>query len=238
MTNDNEKKSINNEIKIQKNQNKAMVTDNKGQSQSVKSSTKNIATTKKPATSTKTVTKTNINNDVKTHKTTEPNKIGQTSSGEHEVSKIKEEIQKTKNEIELISIFGKLEKNLISVLQTIPKHVDDEGKESSKANIKSYIKKVELARKIFDEYENTAKLITAMTESKEDDQESIEISKKVIETGTKVDGAKINEKDLLKQVQAIEKQTNGLEKVEIETLGDTVIVKKMKPISKEMEYKK
>lgn len=151
-----------------------------------------------------------------------------------EIQKTREQIQKTKNEIELIGIFTKLEKNLIEVLQIIPKNIDDEGKESVIANIKAYKEKVELARKIFDEYENTAKLITELSDSKENDQESIDISKKVIESRDKQNKSKIDEKDLLRQVQAMEKQTKGLEKIEIETLGDQVIVTKKKSLTKEL----
>lgn len=152
------------------------------------------------------------------------------------VNKRELEIQKTKNAIELIGIFKKLEKNLVDVLQALPENIEEEG--NILANIKAYNKKVELARKIFDEYENTSNLITNLIESQKNDIESIEISKKVIEPTDKEQKSKINEKDLLKQVQAMEKQSKGLDKIEIEAVGDTVIVKKKPILGRELELKK
>lgn len=150
-----------------------------------------------------------------------------------ESKKIEDEIQAAKNEIELINIFNRLESKLIEILQDFPTDIVGDKKETAKTNIKSYIEKVNLASRIFDEYENTAKLIVKFNDSKEDDMESIEISKKVIENRAESESS-INEKDLLKKVQDIEKETNGLEKVEIETDGKTVIVKKKKDLTKEM----
>ena len=138
----------------------------------------------------------------------------------------------SKNEgLETLDKFKDLEKKLVEVLNTIPTDVSKEGKKTEKENIKSYMDKVAKARKLFDEYEALAEKLTEMTAKNENDQESIDISKKVIES-RETDGSKlINEKDLRKQYKAIEKQTKGLEKVEIETLGDTVVVKKKKKTS-------
>ena len=186
-------------------------------------------------TSQKVVVEKNQNTTTQISKTTKEKtqQTKQKSDKKSEIEKVNEEIKKTKNEIELIGIFSKLEKNLVEVLQTIPKDVSEEGLDSEKANIKSYMEKVQLARKLFDEYENTARIITLLSESKENDQESIEISKKVMEIREGKSKTNIDEKELLRQVQAIEKQSKGLEKVEIETIGDTVIVKKKKLNSKE-----
>ena len=80
-----------------------------------------------------------------------------------------------------------------------------------------------------DEYENTSKLITSIIESQKDDNKSIEMYKKVIEPTNEAQKSNINEKELLNQIQSIEKQTNGLGKIEIENVGDTVVVTEKTP---------
>lgn len=128
--------------------------------------------------------------------------------------------------LEAVEKFKDLEKKLVEVLNSLPTDISKEGKKTEKENIKSYIDKVSKARKIFDEYEQLAEKLTEITAENENDQDSIEISKKVIES--REENSNINEKDLIDQYKLIEKQTKGLEKVEIETLGDTVVVKKKK----------
>ena len=132
-----------------------------------------------------------------------------------------------KKELEIFDKFKDLETKLVDVLKTIPEKIDEEGKESEKENIESYMKKVQEARKLFDEYEALADKLNDMNKKNTNDEDSIEISKKVIASG-KSEEFKINEKDLLAQYNAMSKQTKGLEKVEIETMGDKVVVKKKK----------
>ena len=132
-----------------------------------------------------------------------------------------------KNAIELINIFQKLENNLVDVLQTIPAKAESEDKGSVIESIKAYKKKVELAREIFDEYENTSHMITKFIESQKDDKESIEIYKHVIGPDEDIQKVEqIDEKDLLNQIQVMEKQGKGMQKIEIETVGGTVVVKR------------
>lgn len=132
-----------------------------------------------------------------------------------------------KEEMEIFEKFKQVETKLVQALKTIPEDVSKEGKPSEKENIESYIKKVANARKLFDEYEGLAEKLNDMNTKNENDQDSIDISKQVIES-RKTGVAKINEKELLSQYKAMEKQTKGLEKVEIENLGDKVVVKKKK----------
>jgi len=142
----------------------------------------------------------------------------------------KKEVKK-ENGFELLKKFKDLELKLVDVLKTIPSDVSQESKGSEKENIKSYIDKVTNARKIFDEYEQIAQKLTEMTAESENENESLEISKKVIES-REIEGVKdINEQDLIKQYNLVSKQTKGLETVEIETMGDTVVVKKKKKTS-------
>ena len=132
-----------------------------------------------------------------------------------------------KKEMEIFDKFKDLETKLVETLKTIPATVSEEGKGTDKENIESYMKKVKEARKLFDEYEALANKLNEMNAKNENDEDSIEISKKVIES-RKTGIESISEKELLSQYKAMEKQTKGLEKVEIETLGDKVIVKKKK----------
>ena len=132
-----------------------------------------------------------------------------------------------KQEMEIFDKFKALEEKLVEVLETIPKQISEEGKGSEKANIESYSKKVKKARELFDEYEALANKLNEMNKKNKSDEDSIEISKKVIES-RKMGSFKINEKELLDQYKAMSKQTKGLEKVEIETMGEQVIDKKKK----------
>ena len=135
-----------------------------------------------------------------------------------------------KQEMEIFDKFKSLEEKLVEVLKTIPKQISEEGKGSEKENIESYSKKVKKARELFDEYESLADKLNEMNKKNESDEDSIEISKTVIES-RKMGSFKINEKELIEQYRAMSKQTKGLEKVEIETMGDKVIVKKKKKSS-------
>ena len=132
-----------------------------------------------------------------------------------------------KAEMEIFDKFKALEEKLIDILKTIPKSIDEENKGSEKKNIESYSKKVKKARELFDEYEALANKLNEMNSKNENDNDSIEISKTVIES-RKLGSFKINEKELLEQYKAMSKQTKGLETVEIEAMGEQVIVKKKK----------
>ena len=200
--------------------------------------TTKTATTKSAQTKPTAKTTTPIKTTTQTKVVTTKTPATQKTTTQKVEKKAQTEEQKTKNAIELIGIFKKLEKNLVDVLQDIPQNVEDEGKESVLADIKSFKTKVDLARKIFDEYENTSNLIAQMIEAEKNDKESIEISKKVIEPTDKSQKSKINEKDLFKQVQSMEKQSNGLDKIEIEAVGDTVVVKKKSILGREPELRK
>lgn len=64
------------------------------------------------------------------------------------------------NEISLVDRFKKLEEELVAVLKIEePTFEDDTKKQVVKSQLKSYIKKVEKARQLFDEYETVAKEI-------------------------------------------------------------------------------
>lgn len=143
---------------------------------------------------------------------------------------IKVEEKKTDDGLSLFNKFKTTEKKLIDVLKEIPKEIPEAQGIEEKKNIKSYINKVEQARKLFDEYEELANKLTKYANENENDEKSIEISKKVIDSRLDDEPSKINEKDLLKQYQLLEKQAKGFEKVEIETMGDVVVVKKKKTI--------
>lgn len=153
-------------------------------------------------------------------------------NSEEEVTK-KSEKPKNKDKefedgIEILEKFKTVEKQLVDILKEIPKEVPEDDGKTEKKNIRAYIDKVIQARKVFDEYEKLANKLTEFTNENENDEESIKISKKVIESRENEEPSKIDEKDLLKQYQLLEKQSKGFEKVEIETLGDTVVVKKKK----------
>lgn len=132
-----------------------------------------------------------------------------------------------KEELLIFDEFKNIEGQLVDALSIIPEQISEEGKDSEKDNIQSYINKVIKAKKLFNRYEELANKLNEMNNKNENDQDSIEISKKVIDS-RKVEGAQINEKELLSEFKAMEKQSKGLEKVEIETMGGTVIVKKKK----------
>ena len=85
-----------------------------------------------------------------------------------------------RKELEIFDKFKNLETKLVDVLKTIPEKIDEEGKESEKANIESYMKKVQEARKLFDEYEALADKLNDMNNKNENDQDSIEISKRLL----------------------------------------------------------
>ena len=82
-----------------------------------------------------------------------------------------------KKETALIDKFKKLEEELLEVLKLEDIAFDEETKKQTvKTQLKSYIKKVEKARKLFEEYEKTAKEIEGLAVSDVD-----ELNAKVVE---------------------------------------------------------
>ena len=69
----------------------------------------------------------------------------------------------SKNEMSLVDRFKKLEEELVAVLKIEePSFEEDTKKQVVKSQLKSYIKKVEKARELFDEYESVAKQIETL----------------------------------------------------------------------------
>lgn len=84
-----------------------------------------------------------------------------------------------KNLENLVEKFKKKEAELLELLnQTEPVFDESQGKSVIKKNIKTYILKVEKAKKVFEEYETLAKKIEDISS---DDGESAEFSKTIVE---------------------------------------------------------
>ena len=129
---------------------------------------------------------------------------------------------KKTNEAELVERFRKLEAELVEVLKIEGISFDDETKKQSvKSQLKAYIKKVEKARKVFDEYESVAKEIEkiAAAEGKKGST-SAEISEEVVN---------------LREDEIVLGDEAYLDKLEIVD-GKTVTVKKKKKTSGAKEF--
>lgn len=89
---------------------------------------------------------------------------------------------KKTNEAELVEKFRKLESELVEVLKIEGISFDDETKKQTvKSQLKAYIKKVEKARKVFDEYEKVAKEIEKIAAAEgSKGSTSAEISEEVV----------------------------------------------------------
>lgn len=89
---------------------------------------------------------------------------------------------KKTNEVELVEKFRKLESELVEVLKIEGISFDDETKKQTvKSQLKAYIKKVEKARKVFDEYEKVAKEIEKIAAAEgSKGSTSAEISEEVV----------------------------------------------------------
>lgn len=84
-----------------------------------------------------------------------------------------------KNLENLVEKFKKKETELLELLnQAEPIFDDSQGKSVIKKNLKTYILKVEKAKKIFEEYETLAKKIEDISS---DDGDSAELSKTIVE---------------------------------------------------------
>ena len=129
---------------------------------------------------------------------------------------------KKTNEAELVERFRKLEAELVEVLKIEGISFDDETKKQSvKSQLKAYIKKVEKARKVFDEYESVAKEIEkiAAAEGKKGST-SAEISEEVVN---------------LREDEIVLGDEAYLDKLELVD-GKTVTVKKKKKTSGAKEF--
>lgn len=98
----------------------------------------------------------------------------------------------------LVEKFKKKETEILEILkQNIPIFDEIQDNALVKKNIKDYIKKVNKAAKLFDEYEALAKEITDITG---DDGESAELSKAVVEFREDMVVVKDNESKEIKEI--------------------------------------